>query len=221
MQLDHASRLIIIGNSGSGKSTLARILAASTGLRVHHLDPIHWERIGLKREPSDAAKLVTQMAARDAWIIEGVFGWLAEIAVPSAMILVWLDLPWGQMPGGSEKPRPLSGRIHGRLQRTADLGARLLDADDILFVRRACGALQWFRKVKAEGAKPQRRGQNGRLLAFNSNPKASAEAFGLIFAGPFAKIRILWHHPQRQKDDPFGMLTPLPFTPKRTLGIGV
>ena len=29
------------------------------------------------------------------WIIEGVFGWLAEIVLPKATALVWLDFPWG------------------------------------------------------------------------------------------------------------------------------
>jgi hypothetical protein len=28
------------------------------------------------------------------WIIEGGFGWLAEVALPKATALIWLDFPW-------------------------------------------------------------------------------------------------------------------------------
>ncbi len=38
--------------------------------------------------------MVEAAAAREAWIIEGVYGWLAEVALPRTTDLVWLDLPW-------------------------------------------------------------------------------------------------------------------------------
>jgi adenylate kinase family enzyme len=88
-------RVVIIGNSGSGKSTLARALAQRTGAPAIDLDPIHWQdKVGVKREEGLATRMVVEAAARPRWIIEGVYGWLAEAALPFATSLIWLDLPW-------------------------------------------------------------------------------------------------------------------------------
>lgn len=87
-------RLVIIGNSGSGKSTLAARLAAQMPLPVHDLDHTHWLSDGRKREEPQSKALAAQLAAGPAWIIEGVYGWLAEVALHRATGLVWLDLPW-------------------------------------------------------------------------------------------------------------------------------
>ena len=90
------SRTLIIGNSGSGKSTLAQELAAFTEAPAIDLDIFHWESdgYGVKRD-EDASRQMVQTAATEArWVIEGVFGWLAEVAVPRATALIWLDMPW-------------------------------------------------------------------------------------------------------------------------------
>jgi len=34
------------------------------------------------------------LAATQRWVIEGVYGWLAEVAVPRATAFMWLDVPW-------------------------------------------------------------------------------------------------------------------------------
>ena len=108
------SRTIVIGNSGSGKSTLAEQLAAKAGMAVIDLDRLHWESDGyaLKREEAAARQLVREAAAQPRWVVEGVYGWLAEEALPRATALIWLDLPWsacrdgllarGQRRGGTE-----------------------------------------------------------------------------------------------------------------------
>lgn len=90
------SRVVIVGASGSGKSTLARALGARMAVEVVDLDRIHWlGKVGVKRDEGDAKRMVSALAANPSWIIEGVFGWLAEVALPRATSLVWLDLPWG------------------------------------------------------------------------------------------------------------------------------
>lgn len=104
--LDRGSRLVILGNSGAGKSTLARALGEATGLPVHSLDPIRWERPGVRRETEAALRAVRAVAATDAWIVEGVFGWLAEAALPAATHLVWLDLPLEECRAGLERRGP-------------------------------------------------------------------------------------------------------------------
>jgi len=88
-------RLVIIGNSGSGKSTLARLFARSLGGECVDLDRIHWlDRVGAKRDEAEAKAMVAVLAEEPRWIIEGVFGWLAEAAFPRATSLIWLDMPW-------------------------------------------------------------------------------------------------------------------------------
>jgi adenylate kinase family enzyme len=88
-------RVVIIGASGSGKSTLAKLLGARFGCETIDLDRMHWQdRVGSKRHEGEARAMVAACAAKPIWIIEGVFGWLAEVALPSATALIWLDMPW-------------------------------------------------------------------------------------------------------------------------------
>jgi len=92
--MDSVTRLVIIGNSGSGKSTLAERVGGALSLPVHDLDLLHWRADGSKREENEAKSLVADIAAGPAWVIEGVYGWLAEVALERATALIWLDLSW-------------------------------------------------------------------------------------------------------------------------------
>lgn len=87
-------RIAIIGNSGSGKSSLAAKAGSALKLPVYDLDHLHWLEDGRKRDEAEARLLVTQYANTSDWIIEGVYGWLVETALPRAKMLIWLDLPW-------------------------------------------------------------------------------------------------------------------------------
>ncbi len=94
-------RVVIIGNSGSGKSTLARQLAIRASFRVVDLDHIHWlDKVGSQRDEAEARELVHVAARKPRWIIEGVYGWLAEVALPRATALIWLDMPWNACRAG-------------------------------------------------------------------------------------------------------------------------
>ncbi|MCK1544825.1 hypothetical protein IVB12_23495 [Bradyrhizobium sp. 179] len=91
-------RTVVIGNSGSGKSTLAQAVAnlAHIHIPAFDLDLLHWEEggYGLKRDENVARKMVLDISDQPRWIIEGAFGWLAEVALSKATALIWLDLPW-------------------------------------------------------------------------------------------------------------------------------
>jgi adenylate kinase family enzyme len=86
-------RVVIIGNSGSGKSTLARQLESRVGGERTDLDHIHWlDKVGVRRDEEEARERVAALAAKPSWIIEGVYGWLAEAAFARATTLIWLDM---------------------------------------------------------------------------------------------------------------------------------
>lgn len=89
------SRVVIIGNSGSGKTTLARRLAEGRAGDLVDLDRIHWrDKVGIKRDEAELKDMVAAIASQPDWIIEGVYGWLAEVALARATALIWLDMPW-------------------------------------------------------------------------------------------------------------------------------
>ena len=89
-------KTVIIGNSGSGKTWLAKKFAA-TGAPVIHLDNLFWLPGGFdkKRSKNEVDQLIDQSKKHDRWIVEGVFGELAEQYFDEADILIWLDIPWG------------------------------------------------------------------------------------------------------------------------------
>ena len=89
-------RTVIIGNSGSGKTWLAKRLAAKAGASVMHLDDVFWLPGGFneRRDPLEVSCLIDAQRAETQWIVEGVYGNLAGQFLPSALTLVWLDLPW-------------------------------------------------------------------------------------------------------------------------------
>jgi len=89
-------RTVVIGNGGSGKSTLAEAIANLVHIPAIDLDLLHWEEgsYGLKRSEDVARKMVRDISDQPRWIIEGVFGWLADVALPKATGLIWLDFPW-------------------------------------------------------------------------------------------------------------------------------
>jgi adenylate kinase family enzyme len=89
-------RVVIVGNCGSGKSTVAGHLAELAHVPAIDLDLLHWEGNGhgIKRPETVARQLVHDAAAQPGWVIEGVFGWLVEVAIPRATALIWLDIPW-------------------------------------------------------------------------------------------------------------------------------
>jgi adenylate kinase family enzyme len=115
-------RILIIGNSGAGKSALAERLGARLALPVIELDLLHWENDGAgpKRDEAAAIALAQEAAAGPRWIIEGVYGWLAEAIMARATTLVWLDLPWDACRAGLLARGPRRG---GSAQDEAELHA--------------------------------------------------------------------------------------------------
>lgn len=89
-------RAVIIGNSGSGKTWLAAKMAKDHNLPVIHLDDLFWEPGGFdrKRSNEDVLRRIERSKGEGSWIVEGVFGELAELYLDQADLLVWLDIEW-------------------------------------------------------------------------------------------------------------------------------
>ncbi|MCZ4432429.1 AAA family ATPase [Agrobacterium sp. SOY23] len=117
-------RIAIIGNSGSGKSSLASKFGSALKLPVYDLDHLHWQEDGRKRDEEEARLLATGHANTSDWIIEGVYGWLVETALPKANALIWLDLPWAECHDGLLR----RGTQHGETE--SDQAALLAWAGD-------------------------------------------------------------------------------------------
>ena len=70
-------RIHIFGGPGSGKSTLARRLASENNLPLVELDSLFWDNdspgYGVRRDPAERDKLLTEQVKDDTWIIEGVY----------------------------------------------------------------------------------------------------------------------------------------------------
>jgi adenylate kinase family enzyme len=108
------SRIVIIGNSGSGKSYLAKSLSTIYPTPIIHLDQLFWMPGGFneKRSVDEIKSEIERKRKEDSWIVEGVFGELAEIFLSRAQSLVFLDMDWtvcraGLLVRGSESSKQL------------------------------------------------------------------------------------------------------------------
>jgi adenylate kinase family enzyme len=88
-------RILIFGNGGTGKTWLARKLGTLLERPVIHLDDLRWAPgyYGIARDNQLVANEVIDAAKADIWLMEGVYGWLANVVLNRATSLVWIDLP--------------------------------------------------------------------------------------------------------------------------------
>lgn len=89
-------RILIIGNAGSGKTWLGKALSQKMNIPLFQMDAIRWDQSGyeIRREASDINKDLEDIKNQDQWILEGVFGKMAEVCLPFSTLMIWLDLPW-------------------------------------------------------------------------------------------------------------------------------
>ncbi|MBK7963083.1 MAG: AAA family ATPase [Bdellovibrionales bacterium] len=94
MLFDFENRILILGNSGSGKTWLSGALVNYLDLNMISLDEVCWEPGGYykRRTDEDVKQDLLGISQRPRWVIEGVYGDLAEILLPRITCLFWLDL---------------------------------------------------------------------------------------------------------------------------------
>jgi len=88
-------RVLVLGNSGSGKSTLAKRLCAGHQCAHLDLDTLAWlPTQPPTRRPLDesAVEIDAFMARNDAWVIEGCYTDLLDLAKSRARELVLMDI---------------------------------------------------------------------------------------------------------------------------------
>jgi adenylate kinase family enzyme len=84
---------MITGGPGSGKSWLARHMGDITGLPVTHMDHIHWKPGWVERGAEEKMRLVREVYARDAWIVEGGHSRSYPERLARSDTVIWLDIP--------------------------------------------------------------------------------------------------------------------------------
>jgi len=85
-------KILIFGNSGSGKSTLAAYLAAAHGIAHLDLDSLAWASPGVRKSFDESAGELRQFLADNAaWVIEGCYGSLIEVAATDCNELHFLN----------------------------------------------------------------------------------------------------------------------------------
>lgn len=132
-------RAVIIGNSGSGKTWLAAKMAKTDRISVIHLDELFWEPGGfdMKRPKETVLRLVEKSKADHSWIVEGVFGELAELYLDQADFLVWLDIGWDicrkrLLERGSESKKHMAREQSAEgLKKLIDWASRYYDRRDL------------------------------------------------------------------------------------------
>jgi adenylate kinase family enzyme len=88
-------KILVFGNSGSGKSTLAKRLCAREKLSHLDLDTLAWlPVVPPVRKSLEASKpeIAGFIEAHQAWVIEGCYSDLLELAVPFANEVIYLNL---------------------------------------------------------------------------------------------------------------------------------
>jgi adenylate kinase family enzyme len=86
-------RIFITGNGGSGKSWLALRLAETQGLTPVHLDDLHWlANFAGERPRDERTRMVDEIAQRERWIMEGIYGSILKQVFARVTTLVWLDI---------------------------------------------------------------------------------------------------------------------------------
>jgi adenylate kinase family enzyme len=86
-------KILVIGSSGAGKSTFSRRLGEKTGLKVIHLDVLHWKPNWTEPPKDEWKKTVENALKGDAWIIDGNYSNTMEMRLKSCDTVIFLDFP--------------------------------------------------------------------------------------------------------------------------------
>ena len=86
-------RVLVIGSGGAGKSTLAARLSERLGLPLIGLDAVYWKPGWVPTPANEWTEIVNELAARDAWVMDGNYGGTMDVRLARSDAVVFLDLP--------------------------------------------------------------------------------------------------------------------------------
>jgi adenylate kinase family enzyme len=85
---------IVKSASGSGATTVGREIAARLDIPFHELDALFWQPDWTEPDRDEFRERVAEVVATDGWVIDGSYqGWIGQLVLSSADVVVWLDLP--------------------------------------------------------------------------------------------------------------------------------
>lgn len=87
------NRILVLGGNGAGKSTLAARIGRIFDLPVIHLDRHFWNPGWIETEQGAWRKAVTELTARQQWVMDGNYHNSLDVRIPVADLIVFLDFP--------------------------------------------------------------------------------------------------------------------------------
>jgi len=85
--------MVVVGSAGAGKTRLALALGQLRRLPVIHGDKIFW-RPGWTDPDNDTFRAeVSRLTGAEAWIYDGNLGRVADIVLPRAQVVIWIEQP--------------------------------------------------------------------------------------------------------------------------------
>jgi len=86
-------RISVVGTSGAGKTTVARQLARNLGVPFVELDAIFHQPGWTPLPAGQFRRRVAELAAGDAWVIDGNYSTVRPLVWARADTVIWIDLP--------------------------------------------------------------------------------------------------------------------------------
>jgi adenylate kinase family enzyme len=92
-QIRSANRILVIGCSGGGKSTLSQKLAQRFSLTYISFDrDIFWMPGWTERPRTEQREIITEMVARERWIMDGSNPSSFDLRLPRADLVIWMQI---------------------------------------------------------------------------------------------------------------------------------
>jgi len=93
-QLNHKSKILIVGTSGSGKSTLARRLSQELNLKDIELDSLFWKPNWTETPLEEFKKRIVEIiSVSEGFVIHGNYNKVRDVTWGNSEIVIWLDYP--------------------------------------------------------------------------------------------------------------------------------
>lgn len=90
--MNNPMRIILMGNAGAGKTTMAQSILINHPISRLSLDEIAYGETAERRPFAESeADLLNFISTHSAWIMEGVYGDLIQVALPFCTELIFLN----------------------------------------------------------------------------------------------------------------------------------